>query len=284
MQNIRFKGVLMKLLRSCLLTLLVFSMCTCVFMGCKGSKEEKMPSNDAEFTVAETLPCAEGHTPGAWTTVTEATRTQDGLKKQVCAVCGEVIGNEVISALGFDIGVTFSDRKTTLDLSDYTVIYPDNYNGGSTLSNTFVDSAKNLAKCISDATGGRVHAYMESKAPANNDHKILVGTLDEECSAELAESFDGHGYAIRVTGNKILIQGTTNLLTMEAVELFIDKYLMVDSTRSDFEIHNAVDSEPVDMIELGTANSMNYTIVRSSLLDNDPSAEYGGSDSGNYVD
>lgn len=267
----------MKLMRSCLLVLLALSMCTCVLVGCK--KE----SGDAEITVGETLPCAEGHTPGTWTTVTEATRTQNGLREQVCAVCGEVINSEVISALGFDIGVTFSESVTTFDLSNCKVIYPDGYDGGHSFSKTFIGSVEKLAKRIADATGSTVHAYKESKAPVNDAYEILVGTLDEKNSADLAESFEGDGYAIRVVENKILIQGTTNLLTMEAVELFIDKYLRVDSPKSEFEIHNAVDSDPVDMIVFGTASSMRYTIVRSASLDNDPSVEY-GTGNGNYVD
>ncbi len=265
----------MKFLRSCLLVLLVLSMCAGVLASCK---KDETPSGDED-------PCADGHTPGVWTTVTEPTATTDGLREQVCAVCGEVIDSEVVAALGFDLGVTFSETTSTLDLSDYTVVYPDNYNGGLSLSSTFTGAVEKLAKRISDATGATVPAYTMRNTPTSEDDpEILVGVLSEEHSEALAESFKGHGYAIRVVDNKILIQGTTNLLTMQAMELFIDQYLLVDSPKQSFEIHDAVDSDPVEMMVLASVSGAPYAIVRSHFADDDPEVEYGATYGNSYVD
>ncbi len=46
------------------------------------------------------------HTPGDWITVEEATCTEDGLREKICTVCGEVVEEEVIPALGHDFSIT----------------------------------------------------------------------------------------------------------------------------------------------------------------------------------
>lgn len=47
--------------------------------------------------------CTSGHTPAAdWVVETEPTCTKNGLKVQKCAVCGEVVSEEQIPALGHD--------------------------------------------------------------------------------------------------------------------------------------------------------------------------------------
>ncbi|MBR5187556.1 MAG: leucine-rich repeat protein, partial [Clostridia bacterium] len=55
------------------------------------------------------LKAALGHTPGEWEIVTEATKTEDGLKVQNCSVCGVKFAEEVIPATG-SIGLKFTSK------------------------------------------------------------------------------------------------------------------------------------------------------------------------------
>ena len=269
----------MKLLRSALLLLLALMLSLSTLVACKGD----VPDADVEDAGD---PCANGHKPGAWATVTEATLTKEGLRQQVCSVCGAIIDSETLDVLTVDpfADVDFSPHKTAVDLREYTLVYPNNYNG-SGFTATFGNAVSALATGISAVTGEECVAYKYQNAPSSmSDPEIIVGVTEDPRSQELAASFNGHGYAVCVVENKILIQGTTNLLTIKAMQLFLQKYLAVGEVVETIEINNTAKCENIAMTVIGDPSGMSYAIVRSDSLDDDPAAEYGATGGREFYD
>ncbi len=257
----------MRFLRSCLLVLLALILSLSALVACK--KEDPTPEDED--------PCADGHTPGAWATVTPATQIREGLRQQVCSVCGAVIDSETTDKLEHDpfADIDFSAYKTTVDLRDYTLVYPDNNNNRS-FSASYVNAVNAIAGGISAVTGESCVAYKYSDTPSSTeDPEIIVGVTDDPRTQALYESFEGHGYAICVVDNKILIQGTTNLLTIKAMQVFVQKYLTTGEVVQTVEIHNTAKCEGIEMVLIGDPTGMPYVIVRSDELDDNPAAEYG---------
>lgn len=85
----------------------------------------------------EELNTTVGHKPGKWEIIKEATSTDDGLRVQKCAVCGETAVEEIIPATtGGSIGLKFtSNGNGTCYVSgigtckDTYIVIPSTYNG-----------------------------------------------------------------------------------------------------------------------------------------------------------
>lgn len=90
--------------------------------------------------------------------------------------------------------------------------------------------------------------------------EILIGNTNRPQSADVLGSIDGHGYAIVVKGDKIVINGTTPLLTTMAVDYFIATYLSTPA--EEVEVEKTVVSD-MAMMELTTE----FKIVYDNALD-----------------
>ena len=102
------------------------------------------PGAEATCTVAQKcevcnaeLHAALGHTPDEWTTVADATTTEDGLKIQKCSVCGDTLAEETIHATGSS-GLSFESNgdgtyyvKDIGTCTDADIVIPAFYNGGA---------------------------------------------------------------------------------------------------------------------------------------------------------
>ena len=138
--------------------------------------------------------------------------------------------------------------KKSVDFSnEYTVVYSKGFS--STVGNEF----KSFVALLKSKTGsefGSKRVDPESELTDEVDYEILVGNTNRPETAKVLKKIKGHGYAISVVGKKIVIVGTTNLLTAKAMELFADTYLSGDSASS-FRIESNVVSD-IEMVEITT--------------------------------
>ena len=114
----------------------------------------------------------------------------------------------------------FSDESLTLDIADYSIVYPA----------SFSETAKEKVKAFADFVGvtcGFTPALVEAeKKVAVKGGKILVGALSHKASKKLRRSLGGHGFAVSVVKNDIVIVGTTALFTTVALDFFAKQYLV----------------------------------------------------------
>ena len=243
------------------------------------------PSATTPPTTTPQASCVDGHTPCAWTVDTPATLDTAGKRQSVCAVCGTLLSStatETLSPERFD-NITFSQEVTTLDLIGYTLVYPNQSADGNAFTTTFTNTLSALAQKLTAVGGKTFTAYREQIKPSNTaGREILVGKTSDAASTWALSQFTGHGYGVFLYGEKIVVIGTTDLLTLRAVELFVQKYLAAGS--KEITLHHRACSAPVEMVTLADAEQIFYTIVRSADLDENPGVEYGATYGKDFVD
>ena len=129
----------------------------------------------------------------------------------------------LLGSCGSEDGAVKIGHKTLeMDLSGFAVYY-----GEELASNEVVcGMADELALLVSEITGKRTGAVAFNKAPAaQGGLEILIGQSSREETQKALKSIKGDGFAIRVTESKIVIVGTTKILTVQALEYFLQNYL-----------------------------------------------------------
>lgn len=80
-------------------------------------------------------PIAAAHTAGKWITEKEATETEDGKRRQICAVCNETVNVEPIPATGTaDLSFSFENGTYTVDRyrgREWEIYIPAQFNDGT---------------------------------------------------------------------------------------------------------------------------------------------------------
>ena len=117
-----------------------------------------------------------------------------------------------------------SKKQVEIDFKDYNLVYD------ATLSISGTSEARELANRFRRVTGETVRPMKDGTG--ENEKEILVGRLDREETQKALSDIKGHGFVIRVIDSKIVIAGTTNLLTRMAMKYFAEQYLPMGGSRS----------------------------------------------------
>ncbi len=194
-------------------------------------------------------------------------------RKIIClllAVCMLATGMVIFSSCTQQDGeVTVSKKSVEVDLSEYALVYPDKTKEG-TYSQTFQGNMDEFALAINSATGLKLRALAEKKTKSDPDSpEILVGLTTREESQKAYDSIKDHGYTIKVIGNKIVIVGTTPLLTLKAVSYFKENYLTGDGRSAIINVNKEATAEQVEMITLADSQKGYYTFIYGADYDKD---------------
>lgn len=144
--------------------------------------------------------------------------------------------------------------KKKVELAGYGVVY------GADLSDSADAAVRSFASTLAAKTDGDVSVVevgSEDDVADEAKNEILIGNTNRSESAKVLKKIKGHGYAIKATGGKIVIVGTTNLLTCIALNLFVDTYLTGKESVGELEIVKT-EVEKMDMLELSSAWSFVY--------------------------
>lgn len=183
-----------------------------------------------------------------------------------------------------DFGVVFSRGKVDVDLTGYRVVYPDFSLDGQAASTHFVNKVSILVTKLRTATGIAFAAPEQENATAStaSDPEILVGKTTREQSVKALEEIDGHGFVIRVIDNKIVIVGTTNTLTLHALDYFVNNFLTGDGSSSVISVNKKVTAENVEMVTLINDGEADFTFIYQDGIDDKAGNEYSGEDKANF--
>ena len=114
----------------------------------------------------------------------------------------------------------------TADWREYVVVYND---GGLTLLNDAVgDVLARLEARIGEKPARE--ATDDGGDVVTDDFEIIIGATDRAATETAKGRIEGNGWCILPVGRKIVIYGTTGLLTVKAVQAFLDAYLPAGGT------------------------------------------------------
>lgn len=118
-----------------------------------------------------------GHKPGEWEVVAEATCVADGKKVQKCSVCGEVVAEEVLKALGHDLIVSKAPEKYDCDTG---------YLQTTTCSRCDLKEEKTITH------EHAIHEYTTETKEEEKDGKVVTFAHKVEKCAHGVEGKDGY--------------------------------------------------------------------------------------------
>lgn len=177
------------------------------------------------------------------------------------------------ASCGVEDGVVeVSDDTLTLDLSAFSVYY------GEELAKDEVicDMANEVAALLSQGTGKTAKAYAFSKVEDKEAGlEVLIGQTTREESVDALESIAGNGFSICVSESKVVILGTTKLLTVQALQYFLNNYLRKAESMEKVELPEEICTNKVQSVLLAKDDQCDVTFVYGAEL-NDSRTYNGG--------
>lgn len=140
---------------------------------------------------------------------------------------------------------------------EYSLVY------GSDMSITTSKDVENFVDALQKKTNTQIEAMKvkaDSELDAEGKYEILVGNTNRPETQEALALITGHGYVISVLRQKIVIVGTTNLLTSLALDYFVETYLSGEGAVSELNVEETV--KEMEVLEL----TEEWSFVYSSYL------------------
>ena len=173
--------------------------------------------------------------------------------------------------------VKLSKKTIDIDLTEYTVVYTENKENKDGTS--YRDAVIDFGNKIQAATGLKLIPVTQNRADDSRYGKeILIGLTDRDESIAAYEKIKGYGFTIEVTENKIVIVGTTRLLTLTALQFFASNYLTAETPNTTITVNKTAKAKKMEMITLAAPDTLDIPIVYDSDIDDDPSVEYGSTE------
>ncbi len=163
--------------------------------------------------------------------------------------------------------VTLNKKLVEVDVTDYGVVYGDSMSDEA-YTVTFTQAMADFATALSAKTGENYWARTEDRATTDKgDKEILIGLTSREESKKAHSAIKGDGFLIQVTENKIVIVGSSNLLTLMAVQYFQEKYLVAEGEESTvLSVHKKAAANNLEMALLADSEKGYYSFVHQAHL------------------
>ncbi|MBR3863041.1 MAG: hypothetical protein IKM42_05230 [Clostridia bacterium] len=164
-----------------------------------------------------------------------------------------------LSLLASFVVLFSSCQKDTIYFArNYTVVH------GFDMSDAACDDVQAFAAALKKKSDKDIEVKSvkrDSELVGEKKYEILVGNTNRPETQEVLNRIKGHGYAISAVGHKIVIVGTTNLLTSLALDRFSEAYLMGQDTVSKLRVEEILVEEMI-MLEL----TEEWSFIYSSYL------------------
>ena len=199
----------------------------------------------------------------------------------VLASCGQIDVSQPQDTTAADVTKDNSVTTTTLstvetqpiidgfeiDVSKCAIVRP------ATPSSALLTSIVELKTAIDKATGSVVNLVSDKKAGDEGALEIIVGDTVLAQTQASKQKLDKNAYIIERVGNKVVIVGTTDAITINAISYFIDTYI---ASASDGKIvvpnDLCVISETFEFIDIVKYGRCQYSVVYSDELDTSPNS------------
>ena len=158
----------------------------------------------------------------------------------------------------------------TLDLNDYAVVC------GAELTAMARDEAYVAANTLRSLSGVSTMRAWEDKEDSpidTEDKEILVGDVNRTQVADAKSKIKNHGWIIAAYENKLVIVGTTPLLTRIALQYFNEHYVNGDAVKEGtLTVSREVLASDVAMVKLAENKNSKYALVYGDYVDDDENA------------
>ena len=169
---------------------------------------------------------------------------------------------------------TVTDAPTVLSVvadsaTEFTILRPEK--AGSNV----ISAAVNLRKAIEERTGATLNIVTDWVRPGTeadqSKPEIIIGACERDVSVGLYDSLEPRSFIIQVSGNKLIICGQTEKLTLQAVDYFIENYVnssfaTATSLSLPLDLNDHRDNVKFDMTQLINKND-SYTTTYEKLFD-----------------
>lgn len=184
----------------------------------------------------------------------------------VLVICLLLSSAAVFSACKQEGEMKLSRKTAELDVSGYSIVYADTVNGKE-VTPTFHESIRAFADKVSVAAGKSMSAFSENKSRSKaSDPEILIGQTSRPETKTALESITGNGFTVQVIENKIVLVGTSNLLTLAAVEYFENNYLK-DGVKGALTLHEEATRSNLATVTLADSETGYYSFVYGADYD-----------------
>lgn len=166
--------------------------------------------------------------------------------------------------------VKISSKEVTLDLTDFQVLYEDSWGSNYIYKELMADFAAEL----SEKTGKSKVAKTVTSSKSDGTKEILIGETGRAESTKAKDAIKGNGFTVRVDGDKIVIIGSSKILTMQALFYFLGNYLskVTDGAAATFPAE--LKANKLEMIPLASSSACDVSFVYGAGLND--SNRYGG--------
>lgn len=146
---------------------------------------------------------------------------------------------------------------------------------GSALLTSIVE----LKNTIDKNTGSVVNLVSDKKAGDESAFEIIVGDTTLAQTQAAKQKLESNAYIIERVGNKIVIVGTTDAITIQAINFFIDTYV-VGAANGKLTVPKdlCTVSESFEFIDVIKYGRCQYTVVYKDGLDTSANANNGNVD------
>ena len=119
-------------------------------------------------------------------------------------------------------GVKVSRKTQTVNLADYAVLHEDVFS----TKPAYKEMMSDFATLVSTQSGkNKVAKSFSSTKTTAADPEILIGNTSRSQTQAALASIKGEGFTVQVIDNKLVIVGTSQLLTVQALNYFTENYL-----------------------------------------------------------
>jgi beta-lactamase superfamily II metal-dependent hydrolase len=156
------------------------------------------------------------------------------------------------------------------DMTKYTIIL------ATSAGNELKQQAQALSNLINEHTGVKVPVKTDAEvSPDSSSKEILLGQTNRSESAEVLKNAGTSGYAVKFTGNKLVITGTSDRANADGVQWFVQNGLIGKAANKGIQMDTSLEVSKsynnVTIVENGTTN---FSIVYSQHCDDNNGDPY----------
>ncbi len=177
--------------------------------------------------------------------------------------------------------VQVSESVVTVDLTDYAMVRP------RTMSSICQQQVFDLCNALRNLCGLNLRANNDNEVePVENGlYEILIGQTQRVETVEAMSEIDGHGWVIRAFNGKLIIAGTTDFLTRNALDYFVANYAVKEQFEGkSITMNEKVLCSGVEMTALVENGAGCYEIVYTDGIDDQKGSEFGSEYAGTGFD